>query len=72
MASMLYVLFFIPIFTKGVVVLDYIIRIISFSKNKHEKFNHYPKCFGETKHRKLRDNNLDFGEVLSRELHKRK
>ena len=26
MASMLYVLFFIPIFTKGVVVLDYIIR----------------------------------------------
>ena len=69
---MLYVLFFIPIFTKGVVVLDYIIRIISFSKNKHEKFNHYPKCFGETKHRKLRDNNLDFGEVLNRELHKRK
>ena len=46
--------------------------VMSFSKNKHEKFNHYPKCFGETKHRKLRDNNLDFGEVLSRELHKRK
>ena len=72
MASMLYVLFLYSFFTKGVVVLDYIIRIISFSKNNHEKFNHYPKCFGETKHRKLRDNNLDFGEVLSRELHKRK
>ena len=72
MASMLYVLFLYSFFTKGVVVLDYIIRIISFSKNKHEKFNHYLKCFGETKHRKLRDNNLDFGEVLSRELHKRK
>ena len=64
--------YFYTYFTKGVVVLDYIIRIISFSKNKHEKFNHYPKCFGETKHRKLRDNNLDFGEVLNRELYKRK
>ena len=72
MASMLYVLFFIPIFKKRVVVIDYIIRIMSFSKNKHEKFNHCPKCFGETRHKKLRDNNLDFGEVLSRELHKRK
>ena len=72
MASMLYVLFFIPIFTKGVVVLDYIIRIISFSKNKHEKFNHCPKCFGETRHKKLKDEELDFGEVLHREIHKRK
>ena len=70
MASMLYVLFFIPIFTKGVVVLDYIIRIMSFSKNKHEKFNHCPKCFGETKHRKLRDDELDFREVLDKELKK--
>ena len=69
---MLYVLFFIPIFTKGVSVLDYIIRIISFSKNKHEKFNHYPKCFGETRHKKLREDDLDFGEVLNRELYKRK
>ena len=69
---MLYVLFFIPIFTKGVVVLDYIIRIISFSKNKHEKFNRYPKCFGETRHKKLREDDLDFGEVLDKEIHKRK
>ena len=72
MVSMLYVLFFIPIFTKGVVVLDYIIRIISFSKNKHEKFCMCPRCRGETKHQKLRDDESDFGEVLSRELHKRK
>ena len=70
MASMLYVLFFIPIFTKGVVVLDYIIRIMSFSKNKHEKFNHYPKCFGETRHKKLREDDLDFGELLEKELKK--
>ena len=72
MVSMLYVLFFIPIFTKGVVVLDYIIRIMSFSKNKHEKFNRYPKCFGETRHKKLREDDLDFGELLSKEIQKRK
>ena len=71
MASMLYVLFFIPFYTKGVVVLDYIIRIISFSKNKHEKFNHCPKCFGETRHRKLQDEELDFREVLNKAIHKR-
>ena len=72
MVSMLYVLFFIPIFTKGVVVLGYIIRIMSFSKDKHEKFDRCPKCFGETKHRKLTDEELDFGEVLDKEIHKRK
>ena len=46
--------------------------IMSFSKNKYEKFERCPKCFGETKHRILRDSELDFREVLSRELHKRK
>ena len=56
--------------TKGVVVLDYIIRIMSFSKNKHEKFNHCPRCYGETKHVKLRDDELTFGEVLHKELKK--
>lgn len=46
--------------------------VMSFSKDKHEKFNRYSKCFGETKHRKINDNELMFREVLSRELHKRK
>ena len=46
--------------------------VMSFASDKHEKFNRCPKCFGETKHRKLQDEELDFGEVLSRELHKRK
>ena len=64
--------YFCTHFWKGVVVLDYIIRIMSFSKNKHEKFNHYPKCFGETKHRKINDNELNFGEVLDKAMHKRK
>lgn len=42
--------------------------VMSFSKDKHEKFDRCPKCFGETKHRKLRDDDLDFGEVLDKEL----
>ena len=42
--------------------------IISFSKDKHKKFDRCPKCFGETKHQKLKDEELDFGEVLYREI----
>ena len=48
------------------------IGVMSFSKDKREKFDCCPKCFGETKHRKLQDEELDFGEVLNIELHKRK
>ena len=44
--------------------------IISFSKDKHEKFCRCPKCYCETKHRKLIDDELDFGEALSKEIHK--
>lgn len=46
--------------------------VMSFSKDKHEKFCRFPKCFCETKHRKLRDDELVFGEVLDKEIHKRK
>ena len=46
------------------------IGVMSFSKDKHEKFDRCPKCFGETKHRKLRDDELTFGEVLYKELKK--
>ena len=45
---------------------------MQLSKDKHEKFDCCPKCFGETKHRKLRDDDLDFVEVLNKEIHKRK
>ena len=44
--------------------------VMSFSKNKHEKFNKCPKCYGETKHVKLRDDELTFGELLHKELMK--
>ena len=46
--------------------------VMSFSKDKHKKFDGYPKCFGGTKHRKINDNELMFGEVLDKEIHKRK
>ena len=47
------------------------IGVMSFSKDKHEKFCRCTKCRGETRRRKLRDDELNFGEVLSRELHKK-
>ena len=46
--------------------------VMSFSKDNHEKFDRCPKCFGETKHKKLRDDELDFGEELNKAVHKRK
>lgn len=48
------------------------VSVMSFSKDKYEKFNRCPKCYSETKHRKLRDKELDFGEVLHKEMNKRK
>ena len=44
--------------------------VMSFSKDKQEKYNKCPKCYGETKHRKINDNELMFGEVLDKELKK--
>ena len=44
--------------------------VVSFSKDRHEKFNKCPKCHGETKHVKLCDDELTFGEVFSKELKK--
>lgn len=46
--------------------------VMSFSKDKNEKFDRCPRCFGETKHRKINDNELMFGEILDKEIHKRK
>ena len=46
--------------------------VMSFSKDKHEKFCKCPKGDCETKHRKIRDDELDFGEVLNKAINKRK
>ena len=48
------------------------VGVMSFSKDKNEKFCRCPKCYEETKHKKLRDDELIFGEVLDKEIHKRK
>lgn len=48
------------------------IGVMEFLKDKHEKFCRCPKCYSETKHKKMRDDELDFGEVLNKEIHKRK
>ena len=42
------------------------IGVMSFSQDKNEKFCRCQKCRGETKHQKLKDEELDFGEVLHR------
>lgn len=47
------------------------IGIMSFSKDKHEKFCRCPKCYSETRRIKINDNELSFGEVLHREINKR-
>lgn len=46
------------------------IGVMSFTKDKREKFCRCHKCFGETKHVKLRDDGLTFGEVLHKEFKK--
>ena len=45
--------------------------VMSFSKDKNEKFCRCTKCYEETKHKKLRDDELGFGELLDKEIHKK-
>lgn len=47
-------------------------EVMSFSKNKHEKFCRCTKCYSESKHKKLNDNELNFGEILYKEIKKGK
>ena len=46
--------------------------VMEFSKYKHEKFYKCQKCYSQTKHKKLQDSELDFGEVLNKAIHKKK
>ncbi len=48
------------------------VGIMSFSKDKHERFCQCPKCKSESKHNLLRDSELDFEEVLHKEYQKRR
>ena len=48
------------------------VGVMSFSKDKHEKFCRCPKCCSETRHTKINDNELSFGEYLYRELDRKR
>lgn len=48
------------------------INVMSFSKDKHEKFCRCPKCMGETRHFKIDNSELSFGEYLHREINKKR
>ena len=48
------------------------VSVMSFNKDKHEKFCRCLKCYSETKHKKLDEKELSFGEVLDKAIHKRK
>lgn len=48
------------------------VGVMSFSKDKHEQFTRCPKCYAETKHQILNDNELSFGEVLDKVTNKHK
>lgn len=39
------------------------VGVMSFSKDKHEKFCRCQKCMGETRHMKLNDEELNFGGI---------
>jgi hypothetical protein len=43
-------------------------EVLSFSKDKHEKFERCPKCKSETKHKTLRNDELNFNEILQRKI----
>lgn len=48
------------------------VGVMSFSREKREKFKHCPKCHGETRHNKIKDKELSFGEVLHKAMNNRK
>jgi hypothetical protein len=48
------------------------VSVMSFSKDRHEKFCRCKKCYSESRHQKLDEKKLDFREELSKALHKRK
>lgn len=48
------------------------VGVMSFSKEKNEKFDRCNKCYSETKHRKLDEKELNFEEELDKATRKLK
>ena len=44
------------------------INVMSFSKEKREKFARCNKCYTETRHQKISDDEISFGEVLHKKI----
>ena len=44
------------------------VSVVSFSKDKHEKFCRCPKCYSETKHQNIKSSDLSFGEELNKAI----
>lgn len=44
--------------------------VMSFSKDKREKFARCPKCYEETKHNSLRNDELNFREILDEKIYR--
>lgn len=44
------------------------VGVMSFSQEKHERFCRCPKCYSESRHRRVNDDELDFGEYLNKEI----
>ena len=47
------------------------VDVMSFAKERHERFCRCPKCYSESIHRRVNDEDLDFGEYLHRELNEK-
>lgn len=47
-------------------------NVMSFSHGKNEKFSRCQKCYSESKHTKINEDELDFGELLHRKMVKGK
>ena len=47
------------------------VGVMSFSQEKHERFCRCPICCSESKHRRINDDELDFGEYLNKEMKKK-
>lgn len=48
------------------------VGVMSFSQEKHERFCRCPKCYSESKRRRINDDELGFGEILHRSVIKNK
>ena len=44
------------------------VGVMSFSKDKHERFCRCPKCYSESRHRRVNDDEFAFGEILHRNV----